>query len=68
MVSREAGRRLRDGGRVINLSTSIVETYFPHYGVYAAEALTHVLLERARRLGRSTPTPWRPGQSRRSSS
>jgi len=39
---REAGRRLRDGGRVINLSTSIVGTYFPHYGVYAAEALTHV--------------------------
>ncbi len=44
---REAGRRMRDGGRVINLSTSIVGTYFPHYGVYAAtkaavEALTHV--------------------------
>jgi 3-oxoacyl-[acyl-carrier protein] reductase len=44
---REAGRRLRDGGRVINLSTSVVGTYFPQYGAYAAskagvEALTRV--------------------------
>jgi len=44
---REAGRRLRDGGRVINLSTSVVGTYFPTYGAYAAskagvEALTRV--------------------------
>ncbi len=33
---REAGRRLRDGGRVVNLSTTVVATSFPHYGVYAA--------------------------------
>jgi 3-oxoacyl-[acyl-carrier protein] reductase len=44
---KEAARRLRDGGRVVNLSTSVVGTYFPHYGAYAAskagvEALTRV--------------------------
>jgi len=44
---REAGRRLRDGGRVVNLSTSVVGTYFATYGAYAAsksgvEALTRV--------------------------
>ena len=44
---REAGRRLRDGGRVVNLSTSVVGTYFAIYGAYAAsksgvEALTRV--------------------------
>ncbi len=33
---REAGRRLRDGGRVVNLSTTVVATSFPHYGVFAA--------------------------------
>jgi 3-oxoacyl-[acyl-carrier protein] reductase len=33
---REAGRRLRDGGRVVNISTTVVTTSFPHYGVYAA--------------------------------
>ncbi|MBS1182914.1 MAG: 3-ketoacyl-ACP reductase [Proteobacteria bacterium] len=44
---REAGRRLADGGRVINLSSSVVGLYQPTYGVYAAtkaavEALTHI--------------------------
>ncbi|PWC32833.1 SDR family oxidoreductase [Azospirillum sp. TSO35-2] len=44
---REAGRRIADGGRVINLSTSVVGLYQPTYGVYAAtkaaiEALTHI--------------------------
>jgi 3-oxoacyl-[acyl-carrier protein] reductase len=44
---REAGRRLRDGGRIINFSSSVVGLYQPRYGVYAAtksavEAMTHV--------------------------
>jgi 3-oxoacyl-[acyl-carrier protein] reductase len=44
---REAAARVRDGGRVINLSTTVVGTYFPGYGAYVAskagvEALTHV--------------------------
>ncbi len=44
---REAGRRLADGGRIVNLSSSVVGLYQPTYGVYAAtkaavEALTHI--------------------------
>ena len=50
---REAARRLRDGGRIINLSTSIVGMTPPTYGVYAAtkaavEAMTHVLTKELR--------------------
>ena len=50
---REAARRLRDGGRVINVSTSIIGFYLPAHGVYVAtkaavEAMTHVL---AKELG-----------------
>lgn len=50
---REAARRLRDGGRIVNFSSSVVGLYQPTYGVYAAtkagvEALTHVL---AKELG-----------------
>src|SRR5882762_7735751 len=50
---REAAKRLRNGGRIINFSTSIVGLYQPTYGVYAAtkaavEALTHIL---AKELG-----------------
>ena len=50
---REGARRVRDGGRIISLSTSIVGTYLPAHGVYAAtkaavEALTRVL---AKELG-----------------
>jgi 3-oxoacyl-[acyl-carrier protein] reductase len=53
---REAGRRLRQGGRIINFSTSIVGTLLPTYGVYAAtkagvEAMTHILSKELR--GRS---------------
>lgn len=53
---REAGRRLRDGGRIINFSTSIVGTLLPAYGIYAAtkaavEAMTHILAKELR--GRS---------------
>ena len=50
---REASRRLRDGGRIINLSTSIVGMTPPTYGVYAAtkaavEAMTRVLAKELR--------------------
>ncbi|KLK92192.1 3-ketoacyl-ACP reductase [Microvirga vignae] len=45
---REGSRRLRSGGRIINLSSSVVGLYQPTYAVYAAtkagvEAMTHVL-------------------------
>lgn len=44
---REAGKRLREGGRIINFSSSVVGMYGPGYGPYAAskagvEAMTHV--------------------------
>lgn len=50
---REGARRLRDCGRIINVSSSVVGFYHPGYGVYAAtkaavEAMTHVL---AKELG-----------------
>jgi 3-oxoacyl-[acyl-carrier protein] reductase len=50
---REAGRRLRDGGRIINFSSSVVGLYQPTYSLYAAskaavEAMTHVV---AKELG-----------------
>ncbi|MCB8879625.1 SDR family oxidoreductase [Acidisoma cellulosilytica] len=50
---REGARRVRDGGRIINLSTSIIGAYLPAHGVYTAtkaavEALTHTL---AKELG-----------------
>jgi 3-oxoacyl-[acyl-carrier protein] reductase len=50
---REAAKRLRDGGRIVNFSSSIVGLYQPTYGIYAAtkaavEALTHIL---AKELG-----------------
>ncbi|MFD2054679.1 SDR family oxidoreductase [Mesorhizobium calcicola] len=50
---REGARRLRDGGRIINFSSSVVGFYQPGYGVYAAtkagvEAMTHIL---AKELG-----------------
>jgi 3-oxoacyl-[acyl-carrier protein] reductase len=50
---REAARRLRAGGRIINLSSSVVGLYQPGYGVYAAtkagiEAMTHVLAKELR--------------------
>lgn len=50
---REAARRLRDGGRIVNLSSSVVGLSMPAYGVYAAtkagvEAVTHVLSKELR--------------------
>ena len=53
---REAAKRLRDGGRIINFSTSVVGLKLESYGVYAAtkaavETLTAVLAKEMR--GRS---------------
>lgn len=53
---REAARRLRDGGRIVNLSTSVIGRWLETYGVYAAtkaavEALTAILSREMR--GRS---------------
>ncbi|TPN13632.1 SDR family oxidoreductase [Mesorhizobium sp. B2-3-3] len=50
---REGARRLRDGGRIINFSSSVVGFLQPGYGVYAAtkaavEAMTRIL---AKELG-----------------
>ena len=50
---REAAHRLRDGGRIVNFSTSVVGLKLPGYGVYAAtkaavETMTHIL---AKELG-----------------
>jgi 3-oxoacyl-[acyl-carrier protein] reductase len=50
---REAAKRLRSGGRIVNFSSSVVGLYQPTYAVYAAtkagvEALTHVLSKELR--------------------
>ena len=50
---RQAAKRLREGGRIINLSSSVVGLSQPTYGVYAAtkaavEAMTHVLTKELR--------------------
>ena len=50
---RQAARRLRNGGRIISFSSSVVGLYQPTYGIYAAtkaavEAMTHIL---AKELG-----------------
>src|SRR6202158_1304080 len=53
---REAAKRLRDGGRIVNFSTSVVGTKLEAYGVYAAtksaiETMTAILSQELR--GRS---------------
>jgi 3-oxoacyl-[acyl-carrier protein] reductase len=53
---REAARRLRNGGRVVNFSSSVVGLLQPTYGVYAAtkaaiEAMTSVLAKEMRGRG-----------------
>jgi 3-oxoacyl-[acyl-carrier protein] reductase len=53
---REAARRLRDGGRIVNFSTSVVGTKLESYGIYTAtkaavESLTAILSKEMR--GRS---------------
>jgi 3-oxoacyl-[acyl-carrier protein] reductase len=50
---REAATRLRDGGRIVNLSSSVIGRQQPTYGVYAAtkaavEAMTQVLAKELR--------------------
>lgn len=50
---REAARRLRSGGRIINLSSSVVGLLQPTCGVYAAtkagiEAITSILSKEPR--------------------
>jgi len=50
---REAARRLRNGGRIVNLSSSQAGLLSPTYGIYAAtkaavEAMTHVLAKELR--------------------
>ena len=50
---REASRRLRDGGRIVNFSSSVVGMLQPTYGVYAAtkaavEAMTSILAKELR--------------------
>jgi 3-oxoacyl-[acyl-carrier protein] reductase len=50
---REAARRLRDGGRIVNFSTSVVGTRLETYGVYTAtkaavEAVTAILAKELR--------------------
>lgn len=53
---REAANRLRDGGRIVNFSTSVVGLYLENYGVYAAikagvETMTKIIAKELR--GRS---------------
>jgi NAD(P)-dependent dehydrogenase (short-subunit alcohol dehydrogenase family) len=53
---REASRRLRDGGRIINFSSSVTTMLQPTYGVYAAtkaavEAMTSILDQGTARPG-----------------
>ena len=45
---REGARRLRDGGRIVNFSSTVVGLYQPTYSIYpatkaAVEAMTHIL-------------------------
>jgi 3-oxoacyl-[acyl-carrier protein] reductase len=53
VIAREAARRVRSGGAIVTLSTSVVGLQFPSYGPYAAskgavEALTLVLARELR--------------------
>jgi 3-oxoacyl-[acyl-carrier protein] reductase len=50
---REAAKRLRDGGRIVNFSTSVVGTKLETYGIYAAtkaavETMTPILAKELR--------------------
>jgi 3-oxoacyl-[acyl-carrier protein] reductase len=50
---REAAKRLRAGGRIVNFSSSVIGLYQPGYAVYAAtkggvEAMTHILAKELR--------------------
>ena len=61
---REAARRVRDGGRIVNLTTSVIGVRLPTYGVYVAtkaavEALTTILTQelRGRRISVNAVAP-----------
>ncbi|WP_346910128.1 SDR family oxidoreductase [uncultured Roseibium sp.] len=52
-VMREAARRVRSGGRIINMSTTVIAVSLPTYGVYGAtkagvEAMTRILAKEMR--------------------
>lgn len=53
---REAARRLRNGGRIINITTSVIGVRLPTYGIYCAtkaavEAITQILAQEMRGRG-----------------
>lgn len=53
VVSKQAAQRVRQGGAIINFSTSITRTQFPNYGAYAAskaavESMTLILARELR--------------------
>ncbi|WP_100486658.1 SDR family oxidoreductase [Sporolactobacillus pectinivorans] len=53
VVSKQAARHVRQGGAIINFSTSITRTQFPNYGAYAAskaavESMTLILARELR--------------------
>lgn len=55
-VAREAARRLREGGRIVNFSSSVIGVRLPSYGVYiaskaAVEGMTQVLAQEMRGKG-----------------
>jgi 3-oxoacyl-[acyl-carrier protein] reductase len=55
-ICREAARRLADGGRIINFSSSVIGMRLPSYGIYAAtkgavEVLTQILAQEMRGRG-----------------
>jgi 3-oxoacyl-[acyl-carrier protein] reductase len=64
---REASRRMRDGGRIVSFSSSVVGLYQPTYGIYAAtkagiEAMTHILAKEMRgRQIAGSHLRWRTG-------
>jgi 3-oxoacyl-[acyl-carrier protein] reductase len=65
VVSQQAARRLRRGGALVTLSSSVVGLQFPRYAAYAAskgavEAMTLILARELR--GRRGRVPGQPGR------
>ena len=63
-LCREAAKRVRDGGRIVNFSSSVIGVRLPTYGVYiaskaAVEGLTQVLAQemRGRRISVNAIAP-----------
>ena len=69
---REAAKRLRRGGRIINFSTSVIGTKLETYGVYAATKAGVEMLTRSWPrscvAAASRSTPWRRDPRRPTSS